>query len=180
MDEIKTLNKILESEFGKRGIEATPVPELITSNLNQNFEIRPYQERAFQYFLNYWTEKFDGKPAKSQLLFHMATGSGKTYEVPFYFRDNFKQEINLAGYTARMQVRPSVESDIVTIELTTSNGRISIDEPNGIVVLFISDADTAALDPGSYKYDLELISGSGRVYCPVQGSFKVKAEVTRA
>jgi type III restriction enzyme len=78
MDEIKTLNKILESEFGKRGIEATPVPELITSNLNQNFEIRPYQERAFQYFLNYWTEKFDGKPAKSQLLFHMATGSGKT------------------------------------------------------------------------------------------------------
>ena len=105
---------------------------------------------------------------------------GKTYEVPFYFRDNFKQEINLAGYTARMQVRPSVESDIVTVELTTSNGRISIDEPNGIVVLFLSDADTAALDPGSYKYDLELISGSGRVYCPVQGSFKVKAEVTRA
>jgi type III restriction enzyme len=78
MDEIKTLNKILESEFGKRGIEATPVPEFITTNLNQNFEIRPYQERAFQYFLNYWTEKFDGKPAKSQLLFHMATGSGKT------------------------------------------------------------------------------------------------------
>ena len=53
MDEIKTLNKILESEFGKRGIEATPVPEFITNNLNQNFEIRPYQERAFQYFLNY-------------------------------------------------------------------------------------------------------------------------------
>lgn len=78
MDEIKTLNKILESEFGKRGIEATPVPEFITKNLNQNFEIRPYQERAFQYFLNYWNEKFDGKPAKSQLLFHMATGSGKT------------------------------------------------------------------------------------------------------
>lgn len=78
MDEIKTLNKILESEFGKRGIEATPVPEFITNNLNQNFEIRPYQERAFQYFLNYWNEKFDGKPAKSQLLFHMATGSGKT------------------------------------------------------------------------------------------------------
>lgn len=78
MEEIKTLNKILESEFGKRGIEATPVPEFITKNLNQNFEIRPYQERAFQYFLNYWNEKFDGKPAKSQLLFHMATGSGKT------------------------------------------------------------------------------------------------------
>lgn len=78
MDEIKTLNKILESEFGKRGIEATPVPEYITANLNQKFQIRPYQERAFQYFFNYWNEKFDGKPDKHQLLFRMATGSGKT------------------------------------------------------------------------------------------------------
>lgn len=78
MDEIKTLNKILESEFGKRGIEATPVPDFITNNLNQRFQIRPYQERAFQYFFNYWNEKFDGKPDKHQLLFRMATGSGKT------------------------------------------------------------------------------------------------------
>lgn len=78
MDEIKTLNKILESEFGKRGIEATPVPDFITANLNQKFPIRPYQERAFQYFFNYWNEKFDGKPDKHQLLFRMATGSGKT------------------------------------------------------------------------------------------------------
>jgi type III restriction enzyme len=78
MDEIKTLNKILESEFGKRGIEATQVPDFITTNLNQKFQIRPYQERAFQYFFNYWNEKFDGKPDKHQLLFRMATGSGKT------------------------------------------------------------------------------------------------------
>lgn len=78
MDDIKLLNEILESEFGKRGIEATPVPEFITANLNQNFPIRPYQERAFQYFLNYWNEDFEGKPNKHQLLFHMATGSGKT------------------------------------------------------------------------------------------------------
>lgn len=78
MDEIKTLNKILESEFGKRGIEATLVPEIITTNLNQKFQIRPYQTRAFQYFIKYWTEIFEGKPGKNQLLFHMATGSGKT------------------------------------------------------------------------------------------------------
>lgn len=78
MDDIKLLHKTLESEFGKRGIEATTVPEIITTNLNQKLQIRPYQTRAFQYFIKYWTEKFDGKPAKNQLLFHMATGSGKT------------------------------------------------------------------------------------------------------
>ncbi len=78
MDDIKLLHKTLESEFGKRGIEATTVPEIITTNLNQKLQIRPYQTRAFQYFIKYWTEKFDGKPNKNQLLFHMATGSGKT------------------------------------------------------------------------------------------------------
>lgn len=78
MDEIKLLNKILETEFGKRGLEATLVPDIITSNLNQNFQIRPYQENAFKYFVNYLNEDFEGKPDKHQLLFHMATGSGKT------------------------------------------------------------------------------------------------------
>lgn len=78
MEDTKLLYKTLEFEFGKRGIEATTIPESLTANLNQNFQIRPYQERAFQYFLKYWNESFDGKPNKHQLLFHMATGSGKT------------------------------------------------------------------------------------------------------
>lgn len=104
---------------------------------------------------------------------------GKTYNIPVAFKDRFSQEISLVGYSARMQIRPSVESDVVTIELTTQNSRIMIDGPNGILTLFISDADTSALPPGSFKYDLELISGSGFVYCPFFGSVKVKAEVTR-
>jgi len=78
MNDNKFLQEILLSEFGKRGIEATNVPSVITSNLNQNFQIRPYQERAFQYFINYWNDDFEGKPDKHQLLFRMATGSGKT------------------------------------------------------------------------------------------------------
>lgn len=78
MEDIKLLQEVIEKEFGKRTIEATPIPEIITANLNQSFEIRPYQKKAFQYFLNYWNESFEGKSEKHQLLFHMATGSGKT------------------------------------------------------------------------------------------------------
>lgn len=78
MEEVNLLQKTLELEFGKRGIEATPIPEIIFDNLSQSFEIRPYQKKAFQYFIKYWTENFEGKSNKNQLLFHMATGSGKT------------------------------------------------------------------------------------------------------
>ncbi len=79
MTEIKTLHQNLIEELGKRFIERTQIPAAITGNLNPAFKIRPYQTSALQLFLNYWQESFDGKPRQNhQLLFHMATGSGKT------------------------------------------------------------------------------------------------------
>ena len=79
MADIKTLHQTLIEEFGKRTIEGTELPAAVTGNLNPAFAVRPYQQRAFQFYLNYWHEKFDGKPRQNhQLLFHMATGSGKT------------------------------------------------------------------------------------------------------
>jgi len=79
MSEVKSLHQVLIEELGKRTIDKTELNASITSNLNPIFPMRPYQHKAFQYFLNYWQEPFDGKPRQNhQLLFHMATGSGKT------------------------------------------------------------------------------------------------------
>ena len=75
----KELHQVLTEELGKRNIEATAVPMTITDNVNPLFPIRDYQLDAFKYFLNYWSESFEGKPRQNHhLLFHMATGSGKT------------------------------------------------------------------------------------------------------
>ncbi len=71
------LHEILINEFGKRVLAKTVVPDAITSNLK--YEIRPYQEEAFQRFLLCYTEDFGGKPNNPlHILFNMATGSGKT------------------------------------------------------------------------------------------------------
>lgn len=79
MGDTKTLHQILIEEFGKRTIDTTELPTAITGNLNPSFTVRRYQERTFQFFLNYWQETFEGKPRQNHhLLFHMATGSGKT------------------------------------------------------------------------------------------------------
>lgn len=52
-------------------------PQYIKENLNQSFELRPYQEAAFCNFITYFeNSKLKQKP--TQTLFHMATGSGKT------------------------------------------------------------------------------------------------------
>lgn len=52
------------------------MPSCIESNLNPNFELRPYQIRAFENYVTYYNSRLRSYP--SQTLFHMATGSGKT------------------------------------------------------------------------------------------------------
>ena len=53
------------------------LPKYIPENLNPNFELRPYQNNAFENFITYFeSDKLCQKP--TQTLFHMATGSGKT------------------------------------------------------------------------------------------------------
>lgn len=63
--------------FKDLGQALPDIPEFIKNNLNQSFESRPYQIEAFSRFLFYYNNQtIRQKP--SQLLFHMATGSGKT------------------------------------------------------------------------------------------------------
>ncbi len=55
------------------------IPDGITNNLNPEFQLRPYQFEAFgrfKYFIEGYGERPKDKP--TQVLYHMATGSGKT------------------------------------------------------------------------------------------------------
>lgn len=72
------LQNTLRQELGKKQIERVEMPSSFATALNPMMRLRPYQTEAFQYFFTYWENDFDGKVAKPQLLFHMATGSGKT------------------------------------------------------------------------------------------------------
>ncbi|MBV5343635.1 DEAD/DEAH box helicase family protein, partial [bacterium] len=74
------LHKKLDSgsEFN-RIIDNTEIPDYILSNLNSKFELRPYQNKAFSRFFYFFENDFDSKQSKPyQLMFNMATGSGKT------------------------------------------------------------------------------------------------------
>lgn len=85
---------------------------------------------------------------------------------------------DLSGYTARMQVRRTVESSSAMLTLTTENGGISIDGPDGAVTVSITNVQTSSLG-SSGVYDIEIIDNSGNVSRLVQGEFKLSFEVTR-
>ncbi|RHZ36637.1 DEAD/DEAH box helicase family protein [endosymbiont GvMRE of Glomus versiforme] len=77
MNENKCLHERVKGYVGEENWENIPIPKIVKNNLNPKFKSRPYQEEAFRYFINYWEKEFRNKD-KHQLLFLMATGSGKT------------------------------------------------------------------------------------------------------
>lgn len=87
--------------------------------------------------------------------------------------------VNLTGYTARMQIRPTAASATTTLSLTTENTRIALGGAAGTITLTISATDTASIAAGRYVYDLELVSAGGIVTRLLQGVVTVSANVTR-
>jgi hypothetical protein len=87
--------------------------------------------------------------------------------------------VNLTGYTARAQIRPTPSSATTTLALTTENSRIALGGTAGTITLSISATDTAAITAGRYVYDLELVSAGGIVTRLLQGVVTVSANVTR-
>ena len=69
----------LIAEFGNRAISKTEIPNYLSDNLKQGYGERAYQIEAFQRFILFYNEDYEGKPRRPyHLLYNMATGSGKT------------------------------------------------------------------------------------------------------
>jgi hypothetical protein len=87
--------------------------------------------------------------------------------------------VNITGYTARMQIRRSISSTDKLIELSTENGRITVDGVNGMFTLYISPADTAALPSGTWVYDFETFAPNGTTTTLLEGAFVIDPQVSR-
>jgi len=97
----------------------------------------------------------------------------------FYEQGEPTAPVDLAGYTAKMQIRSKPESKAIILELSTSNGRLVLNEQVGSIRLFISAEDTAELSVcDKAVYDLELYNGSVTTRI-LQGNIIISPEVTR-
>jgi len=91
----------------------------------------------------------------------------------------YNQPVDLAGYTARMQIRAKLDDTAVIKELTTTNGGIIIDNTAKTIQMYISATDTAALSFQNAVYSLELVGSGGEVTQLVNGTLTLVREVTR-
>ena len=84
--------KNLADGLSMMGLRYPDVPLYIKNNLSEKFEIRKYQEEAFQYSINYIENM--AKDKQVHMLYHMATGSGKTYimagMILYYYKHGYR------------------------------------------------------------------------------------------
>lgn len=103
---------------------------------------------------------------------------GATFVQQLSWVSGTGEPVNLSGYSARMQIRASVRSPDVILELTTENGGISLGGVTGSVRLQISADQSATLPARGGVYDLELVQ-DGIVTRLIEGEVAVSPEVTR-
>lgn len=87
------MSQTLTQEFdalAKYGALKSDIPDDITGNIAPQIELRPYQRTALERWL-FYIDKYEGRPKAPHLLFHMATGSGKTVLMAALILDLYRR-----------------------------------------------------------------------------------------
>lgn len=119
---------------------------------------------------------------------------GTTIDFEIQYKDNQGNPVDLTGYGARMQFRPSVESQTVYLSLTSTlnadgtginmSGSSPYSPPtSGSLGIYIASCTSSLLTFEEAVYDLEIYAPLDSD-CPVvtrilQGPVKLSKEVTR-
>jgi hypothetical protein len=85
----------------------------------------------------------------------------------------------LEGAIVRMMVRPSITSDTVTLDLSSTNGKITVVPAAGRITVKVSATEMEQVAPRTYRYDMEIESANGDVTPLLEGTFVVAPQVTR-
>jgi hypothetical protein len=117
---------------------------------------------------------------------------GATTDLLLEYKDSNGSPVDLSGYAARMQIRPSVDSsttylsitnitssDGTGLNLTPVSSSVTLPQSSGSIGLFISAASSSALTFSEGVYDVELQSPAGIVTRLLEGIVKLSKEVTR-
>jgi hypothetical protein len=112
-------------------------------------------------------------PAELNLVCYQ--GASFDYQLTWLLNDS---PVDLTNYDARMQVRVSHNAHDTALSLTAGTG-ITLGGTAGTIFIEATPTQTAALAPGQYVYDLEMVAAGGAVTRLVNGEFEVDPEVTK-
>lgn len=113
---------------------------------------------------------------------------GVTFQLQFNVQDANTNPINLTGYVATMQIRPTYSSNVVVESLSTANGEIVMGSNSGVYLFTLPATRTAniyvntttGVPPKSiYVYDISLTNLQATTVKIAYGQVTMYGEVTR-
>lgn len=126
--------------------------------------------------------------AAAKYSFVIEQGATLTFQLDW--TDELGNPIDLTGMHARMQVRPTVESTEVYLNLSSSlsdscgtglnlSGSVGTNPlSSGSIGVYVSAASSSLLNFGEAYYDLEVVNGC-EVYRLLEGKVRLSKNVTR-
>ena len=91
----------------------------------------------------------------------------------------YNQPVPLVGYSARMQIRESVDSPTVIYEASSSAGQIVLNNNLGTITITIPASATTLFTFSTAVYAVELFDTNGKVIPFLVGNLTLVPEVTR-
>lgn len=117
---------------------------------------------------------------KSQTVFvDFDEYEGDTLSMNFAYKESLTGPlINLAGYTAKMDIRVSTDTAPL-LTLTSSSGIDLTGLVNNIVVTLTPSQTKTTLGVGDFIYDIEMTDTLTKVNTLISGKIKIKQSVTQ-
>jgi hypothetical protein len=104
---------------------------------------------------------------------NLVIDQGTDYSTSISLQDDQGEAANLVGYTANAQIRKTYTSSNAHTFTTT------VDDTSGVVLLSLTDTQTANITAGRYVYDVYLTDSLGVVSRIVEGIVTITPRVTR-
>lgn len=105
---------------------------------------------------------------------------GSTLRRRFHLKNPDGTNVDLTGYSARMQYRSTHAATSVLLDASVANGRVTMGGTAGTFDVVVPAGVTQALvAPARGVFDVEITSSGGEVYRIVEGDVRVSPEVTR-
>lgn len=101
---------------------------------------------------------------------------GSTLRRTFTLLEDDDADIDLTGYTARLMVRNRTSDEEALIDWTD---HLTVQGPEGVVELLLTDDETEAIEFTRGVYDLEIESPAGETTRVLEGAVSVLEDVTR-
>jgi hypothetical protein len=99
---------------------------------------------------------------------NLSLNKGSSYRIVYQLSKN-SSSVNIIGYTLRGQIKPSSTSNIILLDMSTSNLLLKLDPQNSRIVMNIPESFTESISQSICYYYIELLNSGGEASRIIQG-----------